>query len=79
MDRIKSLDNMKPDAISYNSLIYALVQEPWVSEVGQPDRLIFLYTLSRVLASGAALQHCWTRRMGSTFLVNNSNFVTTCN
>lgn len=42
MDRIKSLDNLKPDAISYNSLIYALVQEPWVSEVGQLDCLLFL-------------------------------------
>lgn len=55
MDRIKSLD-MKPDAISYNSLIYALVQEPCVSEVGQPDHLLVLCTLSRLPASDAALQ-----------------------
>lgn len=33
MDRIKALDSLEPDVISYNSLIYALVQEPWVSEV----------------------------------------------
>lgn len=33
MDRIKALETMEPDVISYNSLVYALVQEPWVSEV----------------------------------------------
>lgn len=56
MDRIKSLDNMKPDAISYNSLIFALVQEPWASEVGQSDCLLFLCTISRFPASSASLQ-----------------------
>lgn len=35
MDRIIALGNMEPDAVSYNSLAYALVQDPWVSEVGQ--------------------------------------------
>lgn len=33
MDRIKALESIEPDVISYNSLIYALVQEPWVFEV----------------------------------------------
>ncbi|CAM9143566.1 unnamed protein product [Scytosiphon promiscuus] len=33
MDRIEALDSVEPDVISYNSLIYALVQEPWVYEV----------------------------------------------
>lgn len=35
MDRIKALESVEPDTISYNSLIYALVQDPWASEVGQ--------------------------------------------
>lgn len=35
MDRIKALETMEPDVISYNSLVYALVQEPWVSEVSE--------------------------------------------
>lgn len=34
MDRICCLDEMAPDSFSYNSLIYALVQEPWVHQVG---------------------------------------------
>lgn len=34
MDLICALEDMIPDAFSYNSLIYALVQEPWVAEVG---------------------------------------------
>lgn len=33
MDRICALEGVVPDAFSYNSLIYALVQEPWVSQV----------------------------------------------
>eukprot|EP00752_Nemacystus_decipiens_P002229 g2115.t1 len=33
MERIKALENVEPDVISYNSLVYALVQEPWVFEV----------------------------------------------
>ena len=33
MDRIRDLDNMEPDTISYNSLIFALVQDPWASKV----------------------------------------------
>lgn len=48
---------MKPDAISYNSLIYALVQEPWVFEVGRQARLLYLCALSREPASDAALQN----------------------
>lgn len=35
MDRIKALETMEPDVISYNSLVYALVQEPWVSEASE--------------------------------------------
>lgn len=33
MERIKALERVEPDVISYNSLVYALVQEPWVFEV----------------------------------------------
>lgn len=33
MERIKALESIEPDVISYNSLVYALVQEPWVFEV----------------------------------------------
>lgn len=33
MDSIMALDNMDPDVISYNSLIFALVQHPWASKV----------------------------------------------
>lgn len=40
MDRIMALDNIEPDVISYNSLIYALVQEPWVSEVRHSCNLV---------------------------------------
>ncbi|CAM9125160.1 unnamed protein product [Ectocarpus fasciculatus] len=32
MERIKALEGIQPDVFSYNSLIYALVQEPWVFE-----------------------------------------------
>ena len=32
MERIKALESVEPDVISYNSLVYALVQEPWVFE-----------------------------------------------
>ncbi|CAM9131809.1 unnamed protein product [Ectocarpus sp. 12 AP-2014] len=32
MERIKALEGIQPDVFSYNSLIYALVQDPWVFE-----------------------------------------------
>lgn len=41
MDRIKALESIKPDVISYNSLIYALVQEPWVFEVRHSTHMNF--------------------------------------
>lgn len=33
MDSIVALDNMDADVTSYNSLIFALVQQPWASKV----------------------------------------------
>lgn len=38
MERIKALDSVEPDVISYNSLVYALVQEPWVFEASVSPR-----------------------------------------
>lgn len=41
MERIKALERVEPDVISYNSLVYALVQEPWVFEVrDSPPRML---------------------------------------
>lgn len=41
MERIKALESIEPDVISYNSLVYALVQEPCVFEVsGSPPRML---------------------------------------
>lgn len=41
MDRIKALESVEPDVVSYNSLVYALVQEPWVFEASDlPRRML---------------------------------------
>lgn len=40
MERIKALESIEPDVISYNSLVYALVQEPWVFEASDSPRRI---------------------------------------
>lgn len=34
MDRMNLMGSTSPDTCSYNSLIYALIQEPWIIEVG---------------------------------------------